>query len=102
MQLPKEEIHIVGSRGVNDFSSISRADDEAVAGKARKVGREGVLPDIQPSGQYPGGQSRRGGKQFLQRAQTRDVTQGGKTLRKINFIHPSRLVDMRDKRVTIV
>lgn len=96
MQLLQEEVHIVSSCCVDNLSSFPRADDQAVMGEAREMGREGVLPDIQ----LCGGHSGRRGKQFLQRAQTRDMPKGRQTFCEIDFIHSSRLVDMRDKHVT--
>ena len=96
----QKEVQIVGSCRVDDFPSFPGADDEAAAGKACKVGRQGVLPHFQPRCEFSSGQSRGRGDEFLQRAQARDMAEGRQTLRKIDFIHASRLVDMRDKRVT--
>jgi hypothetical protein len=98
--MPQETLQIPGLRGVDNFPSISGPGNETVASESGKMGRKGVLPDIQAGGELSCWHPVRRGEQLFHGAQARDVAQCGKTLSKKYLIHSSRIADKRDKHVT--
>ena len=62
--------------------------------------RQRILTYAEAIREFPGRQTFGRGEELFNDAQTRDVAQGGEAFSKVSFIHPSRIIDMRDSYVT--